>query len=197
MRPLSRSALAPALAATAMVAALAATPAQAAQATGSFKADLLKDLQGVSEQIVQLAQAVPAEKYTWRPGEGVRSVAEAYLHIAGANYEILGFTPYKVANAPTDYAKFETSTTDKAQVVAALEKSFQTTRETIEKIPDSALDQPVKPGSKYTVRAALLGISGHAHEHLGQEIAYARMNGVVPPWTARQQQQQAQPKSGR
>jgi uncharacterized damage-inducible protein DinB len=200
MRPLSRSALAPALAATAMVAALAAIPAQAAPSTpkaGSFKADLLRDLDGVSEQIVQLAQAVPAEKYTWRPGEGVRSVAEAYLHIAAGNYEILGFTPYKVANAP-DLAKFETSTTDKAQVVAALEKSFHTTRETIEKIPDSALDQPVKPGSKYTVRAALLGIAGHAHEHLGQEIAYARMNGVVPPWSARQQQQQqAQPKSGR
>lgn len=193
MRPLSRSALTLALAATALVPTLA----QAAPTAGTFKADLLRDLDGVSEQIIQLAQAVPAEKYTWRPGEGVRSVAEAYMHIAAGNYEILGFTPYKVANAP-DLAKFETSTTDKAQVVAALTKSFQTTRETIEKIPDSALDQPVKPGSKYTVRAALLGIAGHAHEHLGQEIAYARMNGVVPPWTARQQQQQqAPPKSGR
>lgn len=194
MRPFSRSTLALPLAATALVAALTAVPAQAA---GGFKADLLQDLQGVSDQIVQLAQAIPAEKYTWRPAEGVRSIAEAYLHIAAGNYEILGFTPYHAAGAPADLAKFETSTSDKAQVVAALQKSFQATRETIEKIPDSALDKPVKPGSKYTVRAALLGIPGHAHEHLGQEIAYARMNGVVPPWTARQQQQQAQPKSGR
>jgi uncharacterized damage-inducible protein DinB len=193
MHALTRSALAPALAATALVAALAA-PAQAAS---SFKADLLQDFQGVSDQVVQLAQAVPAEKYTWRPAEGVRSIAEAYLHVAAGNYEILGFTPYKAAGAPADLAKFETSTTDKAQVVAALEKSFQATREAIEKIPDSALDKPIKPGSKHTLRGVLLMIPGHAHEHLGQEIAYARMNGVVPPWTARQQQQQAQPKSGR
>jgi len=194
MNALSRSTLALALAATA-VTALAATPAQAA----GFKADLLQDIQGVSEQIVQLAQAVPAEKYTWRPAEGVRSIAEAYLHIAAGNYEILGFTPYKAAGAPADLAKFETSTTDKAQVVAALEKSFQATREAIEKVPDAALDKPIKPGSKYTVRALLLAVPDHAHEHLGQQIAYARMNGVVPPWTARQQQQQkAQPpKSGR
>lgn len=196
MNALTRSALAPALAATALVAALSAAPAQAAS---SFKSDLLQDLQGVSDQIVQLAQAVPAEKYTWRPAEGVRSIAEAYLHIAAGNYEILGFTPYKAAGAPADLGKFETSTTDKAQVVAALQKSFQATREAIEKIPDSAFDKPIKPGSKYTVRGLLLAVPGHAHEHLGQEIAYARMNGVVPPWTARQQEQQkAQaPKSGR
>jgi uncharacterized damage-inducible protein DinB len=195
MRPLSRPALALAIAATAALAANLATAAPA-QAAGGFKADLLRDLQGVSEQVIQLAQAVPAEKYTWRPAEGVRSIAEAYLHIAAGNYEILGFTPYKAAGAPADLSKFDTSTTDKAQVVAALEKSFQATREAIEKIPDSALDKPVKPGSKYTIRGVLLEIPGHAHEHLGQEIAYARMNGVVPPWTARQQQQ-APPKSGR
>lgn len=198
MKTFSRLALS--LAAAAALAAAPAARAAAAPAAPSFKADLLHEMQGVSEQIVQLAQAVPAEKYTWRPAEGVRSIAEAFLHIAAGNYEIMAFTGHPAAGAPADLAKFETSTTDRAQVVAALERSFQATREAVEKIPDSALDQPGKPGGKTTVRALLLLLAGHAHEHLGQEIAYARMNGVVPPWTARQQEQQKkqQPsKSGR
>jgi uncharacterized damage-inducible protein DinB len=194
MKPLSRFTLS--LVALVATTVLAAAPVQAAS---SFKADLLNELKGVSDQVVELARAVPAEKYTWRPAEGVRSIAEVNLHIAAGNYEILGFTAYPAAGAPADLTKFDTSTTDKAQIVATLEKSFQATREAIEKIPDSALDKPIKPGSKYTLRAVLLQIPGHAHEHLGQQIAYARMNGVVPPWTARRQEQQkAQPpKSGR
>jgi uncharacterized damage-inducible protein DinB len=177
--------------------ATCATVAASAAATPSFKSDLLNEMKGVSEQVIELAQAVPAEKYTWRPAEGVRSIAEAYLHIAASNYEILGFTAHPAAGAPADPAKFETSTSDKAQVVAALARSFQATREAIEKIPDAAMDQPFKAGSKRTLRSILLEIPGHVHEHLGQEIAYARMNGVVPPWTARRQQAQPPPKSGR
>jgi len=187
MSTLSRFALS-----LAAAAAVAAVPAHA-----GFKSDLLHEMDGVGQQVIELAKAVPQEKYAWRPAEGVRSIAEAYLHIAAGNYEILNFTAYPAAGAPADLGKLESSTSDKVQVVAALEKSFQATRAAIERIPDAALDKPVKAGAKMTLRAVLLEIPGHAHEHLGQEIAYARMNGVVPPWTARQQRQQPPPKSGR
>ncbi len=194
----ARSRLALSLATIGTLCTLAMAPAAHAAggpAGASFKSDLLHEMQDVAQQVVELARAVPAEKYAWRPAEGVRSIAEAYMHIAASNYEILGLTAYPAAGAPSDFGKFETSTADKAQVVAALERSFQATREAVEKIPDSAIERPVKPGAKKTLRAMLLLLPGHVHEHLGQEIAYARMNGVVPPWTARRQQQQ--PKSGR
>ncbi len=192
MRPLSRLALV--LVGTAALTATAAAPARAA----GFKTDLLDDMKDVSQQILELAQAVPAEKYAWRPAPGVRSIAEAYLHIAAGNYEILAYAGHPAPGAPADFGKFETSTGDKAEIIAAIKRSFADTRAVVEKVPDAALDKPSKPGSRYTLRRSLLELATHAHEHLGQQIAYARMNGVVPPWTAREQAAApAPPKSGR
>jgi uncharacterized damage-inducible protein DinB len=180
--------------ALALTAAIAPAFAQAAPAAYGFRQRALVELKNVQQEIVSLAQAVPAEKYTWRPMEGVRSVSEVYLHMAAANF---GLTAMAGA-APSPGFKFqgyEKSTTDKAKVVEQLNQSFEYARASIEKMSDADLLKPLKFQDQSNVGDMLVHIVAHAHEHLGQSIAYARMNGVVPPWTAaRQQSQQAPPR---
>jgi len=151
-----------------------------------LKPQALLDLQDLQKKFVSLAQAVPAEKYTWRPGPGVRSIAEVYLHIAGANFTItsdLGTMP-----APTSAAQakgYETSTTDKARIIDQLKQSFEYARAAIGKMSNADFKKPVKKYGPDACEGDIVYlIVTHAHEHLGQSIAYARMNGVVPPWTA-------------
>ena len=191
MKKLCLSLLALALALTA---AVAPAFAQAAPAAYGFRQRALVELKNVQTEIVSLAQAVPAEKYTWRPMEGVRSVSEVYLHMAAGNF---GLTAMAGA-APSPGFKFqgyEKSTTDKAKVIEQLNASFEYARASIEKMSDADLLKPLKFQDQSTVGDMLVHIVAHDHEHLGQSIAYARMNGVVPPWTAaRQQSQQAPPR---
>jgi uncharacterized damage-inducible protein DinB len=136
-----------------------------------------------SRQLVQLAEATPADKFGWRPGPGVRSVSEVYMHIALGNYHLLGEAGVK----PTiDFAKLgkdpEKSLTAKADVIDFLKKSLDAVRtnySTAEK------GKAVKMfGRDATVDGVYLRILVHNHEHMGQSIAYARMMGVVPPWSA-------------
>ena len=158
--------------------ALAAADAPAA--TG-FRGDLLASLDDAAGKIVQLAEAVPADKYAWRPAPGVRSFGEVIGHVAGGNYFLLGFAGAKPAAAPGNLEK----ETDKAKIIAELKKSYDFTRETINKMSDADLDKKVKlPWAEVSQRGLLLIVNGHSQEHLGQSIAYARMNGVTPPWSA-------------
>jgi uncharacterized damage-inducible protein DinB len=86
---------------------------------------------------------------------------------------------------------------DKAKVAQELTDSFAHMRQAILAIKDSELENPMKlPGGRpSTVRGAFIFITGHYGEHLGQSIAYAREVGIVPPWTAeRQKQEAAKPK---
>jgi uncharacterized damage-inducible protein DinB len=156
--------------------------AASAQATG-FRADVLRDVQSIENKYVALAEALPAANMTWRPAEGVRSVSEVLMHVAGANYMLTNFIGVAPpADAPPREA--ETTWTDPAQVVPALKGSFAHLRAAIEKTPDADLDKAVKMfGQDHTVRSALLLMDNHLHEHLGQLIAYARSNGVAPPWS--------------
>jgi uncharacterized damage-inducible protein DinB len=162
-----------------------------AYATDSPKSAFIKDLIGqldrVRGQVVSLENAIPQDKFTWRPGEGVRSVSEVYLHIAGSNYLIVGFTGVK----PPDNSKIdEKGTTDKAKIADALKASFDWTKDAVSKMSDADLEKEIQMfGMKTSVRNALLVLLSHIHEHLGQSIAYARTNGVVPPWTEEQQAQ--------
>jgi uncharacterized damage-inducible protein DinB len=148
-----------------------------------FRAEFLRDLDEMQQKIVALANAVPAEKYNWRPGAGVRSVSEVYMHIAGGNYYLASFVG---ARPPAyDSNNFE-KITDKQRVIDELKKSFDFIRAAAMNASDADLDKTVKmPGSDTTMRGAFMMALNHLHEHLGQSIAYARMNGVVPPWSAR------------
>ncbi|MGD2218318.1 MAG: DinB family protein [Gemmatimonadales bacterium] len=79
----------------------------------------------------------------------------------------------------------ETSVTDKAQVIDMLKRSFDEVRTAIRQLPDSDLDESATLfGRQTTYRNVYLTGVMHAHGHLGQLIAYARTNGIVPPWSA-------------
>lgn len=139
-------------------------------------------LTGNQLQVVQLAEAFPEEKYDWRPAEGISSVGEALLHVAGANYFLgskLGFAP------PEDVDIMGLSKiTGKENIIAALKKSNEFVLKNITKVEDGTLDEEVDFGfMKSNKLGGLLAIMEHNGEHKGQLIAYARTNGVVPPWS--------------
>jgi uncharacterized damage-inducible protein DinB len=151
-----------------------------------FRAEILGQLVDVEKKIEDLAAAVPQEKYSWRPGEGVRSISEVYVHIAGSNYFFMTFLgvkpPMKMEPG------MEKSVTDKAEIVKMLKPSFDHIRTVVLKLSDKDLDKTTDMfGSASSYRNVLMTQLSHLHEHLGQSIAYARTNGVVPPWTAAEQ----------
>jgi uncharacterized damage-inducible protein DinB len=157
-----------------------------------MKAQSIVDLQQMQRKYTQLAQAIPEDKYTWRPEPGTRSVSELFLHVAGANYGIptmmTGTTP-----AP-DYKKdgFETSTTDKARIVEQLNKSFAYAIASVQKMSNADFAKPEKKlGPDANDGDVIYILVTHNHEHLGQSIAYARVNGVTPPWTEEEQKKKA------
>ena len=173
-------------------------PAQssASAPVSGVRAEFLNELKTQEDKFVSLARAIPADKYTWRPAEGVRSISEVFLHVAAANFnltKVIGVPPpqgFKVQG-------FDKSTTDKAKVVQELQDAFAHMREAVQAMPEADVEKQVDWfGGKNTYRGILLFILRHNAEHLGQAIAYARMNGVVPPWTEEQQaaQKKAQEK---
>jgi len=148
-----------------------------------MKPQSLLDLDGMHQKFVDLATAIPADKYSWRPAEGVRSIGEVFLHVAGANYAIPNYmgTPVPPGFVMKDFDK---STTDKAQIIDALNKSFASAHAAIEAMSNADFNKPLpKLGPDANYGDVIYLLVTHAHEHLGQSIAYARVNGVIPPWT--------------
>ena len=164
----------------------APAPAPAAPAPGpNFQADAAGVLGHVQKEMVSLVGAMPQNKFTWRPAKGVRSVAEVYLHAAGSAYwfgKQLGFQV--PADIEAKMKDFEKSTTDRAKIEKALTDSFEWFAGNVKQMPDSELTKTLPlMGHDITKRAVIMVTMGHFQEHLGQSIAYARMNGVVPPWS--------------
>jgi len=150
--------------------------------TSGFRADFLTQFDDVSKKIVDLAEAVPADKYGWRPAPGVRSISEVYMHIVGGNSYIPSFIGVK----PMEGIErgMEKSVTEKARVVDLLKKSMAHARAAVLATPDADLDKKVKIfGGESSERGVIMIIGNHLHEHLGQSIAYARANGITPPWS--------------
>jgi len=168
-----------ALAVIAAVPLLGAQPAR--ETPKGFRGEFIRDLDEVQKKILDLAAAVPADKYSWRPGPGVRSVSEVYMHIAGGNYFLATFVGVQPpATMPKEIEKI----TEKSAVLAELRKSFDHVRAVVNKTPDEDLEKSVNMfGQATTERGVYVTILEHLHEHLGQSVAYARMNGVVPPWS--------------
>lgn len=167
-------------------------PAQAPKSTGAFRAEFLLSFSDVEAKVLSLAKAMPAAKYSWRPGPGVRSVGEVYVHIANGNRLLLtvmkGMPPRdEFMKMVRDNEEREKTITDKAKVVADLEASFKEVQSALDSATDEGIAKPVKFfGEDTTQRGVYMSISNHVSEHLGQSIAYARMNGIVPPWSAGQ-----------
>ena len=141
----------------------------------------------VSSQLIALAEATPQEKFTWRPAPGVRSTSEVYMHIALANFYLLSIIGPKMPEMPagTSLTDVEKTVTTKADVIDWLKRSLDAVRTAHAAITPADLQRKVKVGKvDATVDGMYLRIIVHANEHMGQLIAYARMTGVVPPWSA-------------
>jgi len=176
MKPLTIGALA-----VLAIAAPLSGQAPAAAPTG-VRGEILAQFDDAATKLLQLAEAIPQEKYAWRPAAGVRSVSEVLMHVTGGNPFILGMAGVPaLAGLPPDG---ERTVTDKAQVIEQLRRSSEYVRAAIRGMPDADLDEPATLfGRPSTKRNVLFLTATHAHEHLGQLIAYARTNGVVPPWS--------------
>ena len=135
----------------------------------------------VSKQLVDLAEATPEDKFSWRPAPGVRSTSEVYMHIADANFYLLGITGPKM---PADLKEdMEKTVTAKADVIAWLKRSLDAVKTAHLAVTPKDLERKVHIDDRdATVDGMYLRIIVHANEHMGQLIAYARMTGVVPPW---------------
>jgi uncharacterized damage-inducible protein DinB len=158
----------------------AAAQAAAAPAVKGIRAEMLAQLDDAAGKLEQLAEAIPQDKYSWRPGAGVRTAGEVLGHVTGGNYYLLTFAGVKM---PADAPQSE-NLGDRAQSVQQMRRSFDHVRSLIRSISDADLDKPATLfGQQSTNRGVLLLTVTHAHEHLGQLIAYARSNGITPPWS--------------
>jgi uncharacterized damage-inducible protein DinB len=156
-----------------------APKAQAGAKEPGFRVEFSANLDDVQQKILALAEATPAAKFTWRPAQDVRSISEVYMHIAGGNYFLATFLG---VDPPKSNGDIEKTITKKEDVIAELRRSFEHLRAAANGVSD--LEAPVKMfGTATTNRGVLVTVVSHLHEHLGQSIAYARMNGVVPPWS--------------
>lgn len=172
------------------------TPKASDPTTPSYdmKAQSLLDLQTVQKKFVDLANALPANKLTWRPSADSRSFAEVFLHVAGERYQILALMG---ASAPEGFqAKaFEKTTTDKAKIIAELNRTWEFTQTTINNMSNADFRRPLpKLGPQANAGDVVYILVADAHEHLGQAVAYARENGIIPPWTIEAQKKAAQKK---
>lgn len=137
-----------------------------------------------ADRVAQLAEAIPADKYSWAPEDGVRSVAGVVVHVISANYFFgskMGATMPEGINPQN----LEKELTTKEELIPALKKSTEFIINAINGVSNDAMDDKVEfpfPG-EYTTMTAILIAQGHCNEHLGQLIAYARSNGVTPPWS--------------
>jgi len=140
------------------------------------------ELRHVERQLIELAEATPEDKFTWRPGPGVRSTSEVYMHIATANFYLLSVTGPKM---PDDMKEdIATSVTSKAEVIKWLKRSFEAVKQAHLAVKADDLKRKVTVFKRdATVDGMYLRILVHDNEHMGQLIAYARMTGVKPPWS--------------
>lgn len=151
---------------------------------GQFQKETSGLITYTSGHIMQLAQAIPADKYSWSPQAGVRSVAQVCAHVISANY----FFASKLGGKIPDGVKMESLESDlktKEAIAAELKRSYEVAINAVKNIPDATLATKVEfpfPGEFTNMTAALI-LLGHTNEHLGQLIAYARSNGIKPPWS--------------
>jgi uncharacterized damage-inducible protein DinB len=186
-RAVSRSVVA--FAAGALIVAVTPAPAAAQSAPAGVRGELIGDITQLEAKYVGLAGALGGH-LGWRPAEGVRSASEVMMHVAAANYMIASIAGVPMpAGLPGGgdmraMAGAMESVTDPAEVAAALQRSFEHARGAIAGTSDADLDGAVTLfGRETTRRAALTLMVSHMHEHLGQLIAYARTNGITPPWS--------------
>lgn len=152
--------------------------------------EMHRDVNEVQKKLVDLAKAIPESAFGWRPGAGVRSVGELFLHVASDNYLIpiaMGKPAPAATGVTSDFKSaqaFEQRKLTKEQIVAELDASFTHLHQAMGLTTDANLTETIKFfGQDWSRQRAMILTVTHLHEHLGQGIAYARSNNVVPPWS--------------
>jgi uncharacterized damage-inducible protein DinB len=177
-----------------LAAAVASTSVASAQGVPDRETALVvrkqfvEDLDSLQSRFLALAEAIPAEKYAWRPAPGVRSIGEAFMHVASEYYVYApmaygGARSPVIPRGPDAFKTFESKST-KADVKKHLVEGFAYTKQTIGALDPAAITGKQKLfGGDRTIIETSFAMTDDLHEHLGQLIAYARMNGVKPPWS--------------
>jgi len=161
-----------------MALALMATLAPAQAQPAGMQAAYAKDLGTLSDKFTGLAR-VMSGKYDWKPGQGVRSVGDVFNLIVRENGVLVG-----VLSGTPNTGSAPAAITDPEKLQEALNASYANLQKVITGLSDSDLQTPVKLfGHDLTKQGAVMLLLVDQHEHLGQSIAYARSNGVVPPWS--------------
>lgn len=156
------------------------------EAATAIKATFIADIDTLREKFVGLAQAFPQDKYAWRPMEGVRSVAEVLMLAAMEGYS---FIPSAVGGKGAEIGSREEvaklrALTDKAQILEHLNKGFAHAKAQLEAVDPATLTGKRRMMNRdMSLPESAMFVSGDLHEHLGQLIAYARTNHIVPPWS--------------
>jgi uncharacterized damage-inducible protein DinB len=171
-----------------MLLVLSAIPVGAARAADAppagVRGEILAGIKDAEDKLNQLMEATPEAKLSYRPSKEARSTGQVFMHVATGNYFLASFVGVKPPEG-INLEKYEDSLTKKADIQKAVKDSFAHVEKALTSASDADLEKPVDFfGRKMTVRGAYLLLLSHGHEHLGQSIAYARGNGIVPPWTA-------------
>lgn len=163
--------------------AQSAAPKDTTPPSYDMKPQSLLDLDQMNQKFIMLAQTVPQEKFNWHPSDDTRTFAQLFLHVSGERY---GFLALMGAQKPADidFKTYEKSTTDKAQIIAELNKSWDFTKTTINGMTNADFAKLLpKLGPDANEGDVIYLLVSDAHEHMGQAIAYCRANGITPPWT--------------
>jgi len=158
---------------------------------------------GAAGECLALAKAIPEEKYPWRPMENVRSFGEVFVHMAGSTLLFCSYAGLKPPpGAAHDLAAIymkrgfempgifasERAIKTKAQTVEIMDQAFHLARDLIRQMPDGDLEKQVDFFDRsITTRGLLIRMGDHLSGHLGQSIAYARINHIVPPWSQKKE----------
>ncbi len=162
------------------------TPNALAQSSPpNFRVEFERQFNASAGKLVALAKAMPEESYAWSPMEGVASVVRVYMHIARYNYYYPEIAlDVRSPMGAAEYNSWEEGVADKEKAVAILAESMEHVRRVVTSMSSKDLEEKTRLyGRDVGQWAVLLQLVAHMNEHLGQSIAYARMNHVVPPWS--------------
>ena len=151
-----------------------------------FVQEFIGQMDFIEGRLTQLLGAMSQDQLAWTPAEGVRTCGQIYLHVAEANHMLVNFMSGSEMNGEQE--AMEKSTTDKDEIMKTLKDSFEAVKEAAGKLTEDDLNKVSKTpfGFETSMRNFMVSLLSHSHEHLGQGIAYAKMNGVVPPWSQKQ-----------
>ncbi len=166
----------------------AATTARVADAEPAMTGYLRERIEIAEDKFLQLAGAIPEEDYDWRPMEGVRSFREVFIHLAADNWAPMSMglplpEGLALSNDLESFVAYQEQRLDKEESVAELRRSFEFLKGSLDASRDRLDETVVFLGTEWVIGEMWVALVTHMHEHLGQTIAYARANGVVPPWS--------------